>query len=85
MSERSDIQVCIARMEERQEAQGQKLTAFDEKLDRLVYAMEGNGTPGLKTRIDRLEQNDARRKWILRLIATSVVGIVVTQVAKALM
>jgi hypothetical protein len=43
------------------------------KLDRLDEAIRGNGEPGLKTRIDRLERSEATRSRLLWLIAGSAV------------
>lgn len=42
----------------------------DEKLDRILRHLDGNGSPGLVVRLDRLEQNERRRNWWMR----SVVG-----------
>jgi hypothetical protein len=44
----------IARIEER-------TSSMDEKLDRLVYALEGNGQPGLRLDVDRLKKAEADR------------------------
>lgn len=44
-----------------------------DKLDRLDEAIRGNGEPGLKVRIDRLERAEAIRSRLLWLIAASTV------------
>lgn len=36
-----------------------------------------NGTPGAKTRFDRLEQEAQQRRWITRLISVPVLGLIV--------
>jgi hypothetical protein len=59
-----------------------RFTAIDNKLDKLDGGIEkideairGNGTIGLKGRIDRLEQADARRSRILWLIMSTTTGL----------
>ncbi len=47
-----------------------------ELVERLVHAIEGNGTPGLKTRVDRLEQTEeSRRRWAGIVGATAFSGL----------
>lgn len=69
----ADIVIKQARMEER-------LNSMDEKLDKLVHAMEGNGRPGLLIRVDRVEQRWKIVSWVLGV----VVGTVLIQVAQRL-
>ena len=40
-----------------------KLDRIVEKIDMIEYCLNGNGVPGLKTRLDRLEQS--RAFWVL--------------------
>jgi len=39
---------------------------------KLDVFIDGNGKDGLKVRVDRLEQGDARRKWLLRVIVIAI-------------
>ena len=56
----------------------EKVDALNEKADRFLYAIEGNGTPGLKVRVDRLEQREeSRAKWMGVAVAASISGILV--------
>jgi hypothetical protein len=48
--------------------------SLNEKVDRVLYALEGNGTPGLKVRVDRLEQNEESRKWWMGMAITATIG-----------
>lgn len=50
--------------------------SLNEKVDRVLYALEGNGTPGLKMRVDRLEQREeSRAKWIGMAVTASIGGV----------
>jgi len=51
----------------------EEFAQIQEKLDRLDEAIRGNGEPGLKTRIDRLERSETTRSRLLWLIAGSAV------------
>jgi hypothetical protein len=48
-----------------------------EKIDRLVHAVEGNGEPGMKIRVDRLEQTAQSNKWLVRTIGASLIAAVI--------
>lgn len=50
------------------------------KMDTQVSG-DGNNNPGLRLRVDRLEQSAERAKWTVRAIATAVIGLA----AKAVM
>jgi hypothetical protein len=61
----------------------ERLTAIETTQDRVVadvsairYAIDGNGTPGLKIRIDRIEQREARRERAVWVAVTAAVGAV---------
>ena len=41
---------------------------IEEKLDEVLYALNGNGTPGLKTRIDRLERLASGMAWVFGMV-----------------
>lgn len=41
----------------------------------LLVNGDGNGNPGLRLRVDRLEQSGERSKWALRTVAAAVVGL----------
>ena len=57
---------------------------INDKLDRLDEAIRGNGEPGLKVRIDRLERAEAIRSRLLWLIAASTVTGAVSMVFQLL-
>ncbi len=47
---------------------GREMCEIHEKLDRLDEAIRGNGKPGLRQRLERLEEAEASRKrltWIV--------------------
>jgi len=54
---------------------------LNKKLDRVLYLLEGNGTPGLIVRVDRLEQTAEADRWIRRVfigaVAVALVGLAV--------
>ena len=43
-----------------------KLDIITEVVNELKLTLNGNGSLGLKTRVDRLEQTDGSRKWHFR-------------------
>lgn len=47
---------------------------LNRRLARIEYGIFGNGEPGIKTRLDRLEQDAARRKWHIRAVVTGVIA-----------
>lgn len=50
--------------------------SLNEKVDRILHALEGNGTPGLKLRVDRIEQREeSRAKWLGMAVTASVGGV----------
>lgn len=50
---------------------------------RLRYFIDGNGEPGVKVRIDRLEQSSNRGRWWMRALTLPVVGILIAKVLEA--
>jgi hypothetical protein len=44
----------------------QQLDRIEKRLERFEEALVGNGHPGIKTRIDRLEQSAESAKWLGR-------------------
>ena len=46
---------------------------LNKKLDRVLYLLEGNGTPGIIVRVDRLDQTAEADKWIRRVFIGAVV------------
>ena len=46
--------------------------SIHKKLDRLDEAIRGNGEPGIKVRLDRLEQNAKRQSKLIWLIVGSL-------------
>lgn len=66
----------IARTEE-------KIDSLIIKVDRLEYSINGNGTPGLKTRVDRIEQIVKVALWICGTVGTLMatgIGYIVVKV-----
>ena len=61
--------------------QGNTIRHFDsiykimERHDRILIG-NGNGTPGIITRMDRIEQVAKTRSWNLRIIWTAIVGLI---------
>lgn len=49
---------------------------INKKLDRIIYSMEGNGQPGMKVRVDRLETSAADAKWAKRAGFSALIGVV---------
>ena len=58
------------------------LKTLDAKVDRVLYALEGNGKPGLLIEVDRLKEAEKRRSklvWvILAACGTSVLAAIKT-------
>ena len=50
--------------------------AIDRIEKHIDRAFNGNGGPGLKLRIDRLEQVEKGRRWTIRTLAATVIGVV---------
>lgn len=70
----ADINIKQARVEER-------LTVMDEKLDKLIHSVEGNGRPGLLLRVDRVEQKERLARWAIAI----VIGTVLIEVVQRIM
>ena len=60
------------------EALAVKLDAVAADVSEIKTTLNGNGAPGLKTRIDRLEQAAKSREWSLKMIWTALVGTALT-------
>ena len=80
MSERllQEIKDAVTKMDARLSGVHSKVTAIDMSL---------NGTPeapekGVKIRLDRLEQDDCRRKWSIRLLISSVTALILTYIVE---
>lgn len=59
----------------------ERLNTACRKIDRVLVFIEGtNDAPGMKVRVDRLEQAESRRVWTLR----AIIGGVITLVGKAI-
>ena len=43
-----------------------------------------NGTPGLVTRLDRIEQIETHRRWTIRAIVIALLGVVGSMMAEGL-
>lgn len=70
----SDIIDRLARIEEH-------VRESTRKIDSLIHVIDGNGFPGFRLRLDRLEQLEARRRWYHH---TAVGAAIVSLVSSAL-
>lgn len=60
------------------EATRVRFDGVEEKLDRLIECLEGDASaPGLRTRVDRLEQTESRRAWTVRTLVAAMVAVIV--------
>lgn len=63
------------------------IDSIDDRLGKIEYTLNGNGVPGLKTRIDRMEQTHVRQgkfiTWISGLV-TAMFAIVASAAVKLL-
>lgn len=48
-----------------------------DKVEEIHYTLHGNGEPGLKTRVDRLERSAEGRQWITRKVVGILVGAII--------
>ena len=52
-----------------------KQSEHTESLSNIIYTLNGrNGQPGLITRLDRIEQTEARRVWHIRTLWATVLA-----------
>lgn len=73
-------------MEERRAGSGEMLVEItelkslvkqiDERTERMSKFIEGNGTPGAKVRLDRLEQTHKRQTGYHALWLSSIIGLI---------
>lgn len=59
-----------------------KIDVLAGEVKHISEMLNGNGQPGLKVRIDRLEQTEGNRKWGLRTIWAAVVSLVLAVAAE---
>lgn len=52
------------------------------KITKLEYAVEGNGKPGLKTKVDRLERSEYIKNWILGSLFVAIIPILISYLLK---
>jgi len=69
----ADINIKQAKVEER-------LKVMDEKLDKLIHSVEGNGRPGLIIRVDRVEQRWKVIAWVLAVVGGTVLVEIVQRI-----
>ncbi len=62
---------------------GGRLQAIEEKLDKLIYALHGNGSPGLKTIVDRHDQQLRIVSWAVGITVTAFILAAVSKVVGA--
>jgi hypothetical protein len=60
-----------------------RFDSFEKKIEKINDLLSGNGTPekGIIIRLDRLEQTEQRRTWLLRTTLVSAIGAVVATIA----
>lgn len=71
----SDIIDRLARIEEH-------VRESTRKIDALIHLIDGNGAPGFRVRLDRLEQLETRRRWYHH---TAVGAAIVSVISAAMM
>ena len=49
------------------------IRADETHFQKIGDVIDGNGTPGMKTRMDRIEQVEASRKWHIRTLWAAIV------------
>lgn len=49
-------------------------SSMNEKLDKVVHSIEGNGKPGLNLRVDRLEQTGRLRSKVIWLLLAAIIS-----------
>lgn len=52
--------------------------------ERHAAFIDGNGTPGAKIRIDRIEQTEKRNRWWMRALTVPVLGMLLAKIVTAL-
>jgi hypothetical protein len=57
-----------------------RLKIIEDKVDQIVYALEGNGKDGLRTRIALLEQSNNSKSKLLWLISASIITVTMFQI-----
>jgi hypothetical protein len=66
-SDVTDLKVAVAEMRVGTES-------MNKKLDKVVSAIDGNGKPGLTTRVDRLEQSSRLRGKVIWLVVAAIIS-----------
>lgn len=61
---------------------GKDIVEVCEDVKALRHTIEGNGQPGMKIRLDRLEQNAERAKWLARLALGASISAIITAISK---
>jgi hypothetical protein len=46
------------------------------KLEKLEHTIDGNGHPGLKTKVDRLERSEYIKNWVIGVTFTTTLGVI---------
>lgn len=55
-----------------------RFNKIDQSFERILHTLEGNGSPGLKTRVALLEEKVGGYVKLTWIVATSLVGAIVT-------
>lgn len=63
----------------------QEMRSLDGKVCRVLACVDGDREePGLRIRVDRLEQAEATRKWAVRALAGGFFGLLIKQIQELL-
>jgi len=83
MNEHSMIEQRLARIEVLLEQLADQNKADREWRGRMDITLngDGNGIPGLRMRLDRMEQAGERAKWAMRTVAAAVVAMAAKTIA----
>ena len=63
---------------------GQRLDRIERALERVEEAIVGNGHPGMRTRIDRLEQTCSAMLWVVRAAFGTAIAALVASIGRAM-
>jgi hypothetical protein len=63
---------------------GQRLDRIEKTVERIEDAIVGNGHPGMRTRIDRLEQTCSAMLWVVRAAFGTAIAALVASIGRAM-
>ena len=68
--------------DERTKGMTSSLERIEGKLDRISLSLHGNGEPGMRLRLDRLEQSERRRGRFLWVVVSCTIAAIVAAIFK---